>query len=105
MALCAHLAFYLSGDSGAIDQAFRGSGLFRSKWDEQHGEKTYGQMTIDKAIQGCKDFYQVPSAKPLNVANNGDQVTPTQKTIEPDKEPENEPEIKSDSLPFPEGVI
>jgi hypothetical protein len=107
MALCAHLAFYLSGDPGAMDQAFRGTGLFRPKWDQQHGEKTYGQMTIDKAIQSCKEFYQEPSAKPFNVVNNDTRVTPdrTGKTISPENEPEGEPEIKTDTLPFPDDIM
>jgi len=43
------LAFYTK-DAGQIDRMFRGSGLMRDKWDEYHGEQTYGQMTIDKAL-------------------------------------------------------
>lgn len=34
-----------------IDRLFRASGLMRPKWDEQHGELTYGQMTIVKALE------------------------------------------------------
>jgi len=58
LALCSHLAFWFSGDAAAIDAAMRESGLFRPKWDERHGAKTYGEMTIDKALSGSKDFYQ-----------------------------------------------
>ena len=43
------LAFYTK-DSAQIDRLFRQSGLMRAKWDEQHGEQTYGQMTIAKAL-------------------------------------------------------
>lgn len=60
MALCAHLAFWFSSDPAAMDQAFRQSGLMRPKWDRKTGDTTYGQMTIDKAIQGCKEVYQEP---------------------------------------------
>ncbi|MGO9136226.1 MAG: AAA family ATPase [Syntrophales bacterium] len=70
MALCAHLAYYLSGDFLAIDQAFRRSGLFRSKWDERRGGQTYGQMTIDKAIQGCTEFYQESIKSPAHTQKN-----------------------------------
>ena len=39
-------------DSATIDRLFRGSGLFRAKWDEPHTAdgQTYGQMTIAKAL-------------------------------------------------------
>lgn len=59
LALCSHLAFWLDGDATAIDAAFRESGLFRNKWDiKHHGNgQTYGQGTIEKALQGCKSFY------------------------------------------------
>lgn len=49
LALCSHLAYY-TRDAGEIDRYFRQSNLFRPKWDEKHGAKTYGQMTIEKAI-------------------------------------------------------
>jgi len=59
LALCAHLAFWLSSDAGAIDQTFRTSGLFRPKWDEKHfaNGQTYGQSVIKKAIQSTKETY------------------------------------------------
>lgn len=55
------LAFYTK-DPEQIDRIFRRSKLMRSKWDEKHGEKTYGQSTIDKAL--CKVTKQFqPKAK------------------------------------------
>jgi hypothetical protein len=59
LALCCHLAFWLGGDALRIDGLFRQSGLFRPKWDERHcGDgRTYGQMTIDRALEGCTEFY------------------------------------------------
>jgi putative DNA primase/helicase len=53
MALCAHLAYWLSGDPVAIDAAFRESGLYRKKWDEKHYSdgSTYGEHTI-KTVAG-----------------------------------------------------
>jgi hypothetical protein len=50
LALCGMLAFWTGGDAGRVDQLFRQSGLMRSKWDEVHGEQTYGQTTIEKAL-------------------------------------------------------
>ena len=94
MALCAHLAFWFTGDSVAIDEAFRESKLFREKWDHKHFSdgRTYGQATIEEAIRGCKEFYQESiKSTPLETP------TYTQERIEP--------EIKADSLPFPDGVM
>jgi putative DNA primase/helicase len=50
LALCNHLSFHTNGDAHRIDRMFRRSGLFRAKWDEQHGASTYGEKTIEKAI-------------------------------------------------------
>ena len=61
MALCSHLAFWLDGDPGTIDTAFRESGLYRpDKWDKKHHAdgRTYGQATIEKALEGCSSFYR-----------------------------------------------
>lgn len=58
LALCCRLAFWAGRDALRIDRLFRGSGLMRAKWDEKHGEQTYGQMTISKAIGFCKDVYR-----------------------------------------------
>lgn len=51
------LAFYTK-DPVQLDRLFRTSGLMRSKWDEKHGSKTYGQMTIDKALATVTNQYQ-----------------------------------------------
>lgn len=58
LALCSHLAFWFGGDAVAIDEAFRESGLFRKKWTVRHGDRTYGQMTIEKAVASTKEFYK-----------------------------------------------
>lgn len=57
-ALCNYLAFWLGKDPVKMDTAFRASALMRPKWDEVHdGTRTYGDMTIDKAIQDQTDVY------------------------------------------------
>jgi len=50
LALCSILA-WLKLDEPEIDLAFRLSGLFREKWDEKHGDQSYGQKTIAKALE------------------------------------------------------
>lgn len=55
------LAFYTKNPV-QIDRLFRRSGLMRAKWDEQHGEQTYGATTIAKALaKVTKQF--VPKGK------------------------------------------
>lgn len=56
LALVAEIAFWTQ-DEGQIDRLFRGSKLYRPKWDEMHGERTYGAMTIAKALSGGQKTY------------------------------------------------
>lgn len=51
MALCSFLAFWCRKEPAAMDRLFRGSHLMREKWDEQHGDETYGAMTIRRACE------------------------------------------------------
>lgn len=51
LALVGNLMFFCANDAGAADRLFRKSDLFREKWDEKRGEKTYGQLTLDKSVQ------------------------------------------------------
>ncbi len=57
LALCNHLAYWTDGDAAQIDRLMRRSGLMRPKWDEKHGQQTYGQMTIAKALEGRTNGY------------------------------------------------
>jgi len=57
-ALCNYLAFWFGKDPVKMDEAFRHSALMRPKWDEVHdGTRTYGEMTIQNAIDGQIDVY------------------------------------------------
>ena len=61
LALCNMLAFYTDRDAAHMDRLFRQSGLFRPKWDVVHEPatgRTYGQMTVDLAIAGCRETYR-----------------------------------------------
>lgn len=57
MALVGMLCYWLNNDSGLIDEAFRASALYRDKWDELRGNRTYGEMTIQKAVNDCQNIY------------------------------------------------
>lgn len=63
MALCRMLAFWTNRDAVRIVKLFRQSGLMRDKWDERRGNRTYGEMTIEKAIQQTPETYQGDSWK------------------------------------------
>ncbi len=54
-ALCNILAYWTGKDHKRIDSLFRQSRLYRDKWDERRGEQTYGDITIEKAIEGEKE--------------------------------------------------
>ena len=45
-----------------VDQVFRGSGLYRQKWDDKHGANTYGQMTLQKAFSNISNSNQSQSS-------------------------------------------
>jgi hypothetical protein len=52
LALCNFAARKARGNRQEVDRLFRMSGLRRPKWDEKHGAKTYGELTLDKALKG-----------------------------------------------------
>lgn len=57
LALCSFLAFWTNKDATQMDRIFRKSRLYRQKWDEKRGEHTYGEITIQKAMNGCQNTY------------------------------------------------
>jgi hypothetical protein len=54
LALCSILAFYTGNNPDQIDRIFRGSGLYRSKWDRDD----YRNKTIKKAIESATECYR-----------------------------------------------
>ena len=66
LALCSHLAFWTGRDAAKMDTMFRQSGLMRDKWDRQQAGTTYGAITIQKAIEHCREIY-TPKAEPSPV--------------------------------------
>lgn len=53
LAFCNLLAFWCDCDMQLMDEIFRESSLYRPKWDERHGPDTYGNITIQKAVDKC----------------------------------------------------
>ncbi len=60
MAFCGKMAFWVGGDAVMLDRIFRSSRLMRDKWDKVHyaDGRTYGEVTIARAISSCRQFYQ-----------------------------------------------
>ncbi len=56
-ALCHKLSFWTGRDAGRIDRLFRLSGLMREKWDSPRGNGTWGNMTIQNAIENTGAVY------------------------------------------------
>src|SRR5205823_5459450 len=55
MALCALLAYWTNGEPAQMDRLFCQSKLHRAKWDDKRGNTTYGQRTIQNAIDDWRE--------------------------------------------------
>ena len=64
LALCNSLCFWTNGNAVAIDAYFRQSKLMRKKWDKRHGADTYGNMTINKALERWDGTAYRPPGRP-----------------------------------------
>jgi Fe2+ or Zn2+ uptake regulation protein len=87
LALCGVLAYWSGGDRERMDSMFRKSNLMRTKWDEYRGERTYGELTIEKALEGKteSDFWNGPS---LDAHQDGEAVVFTAAELEGMRFPE-----------------
>ncbi|HOO44718.1 MAG TPA: DUF3987 domain-containing protein [Deltaproteobacteria bacterium] len=56
-ALALILAFWCDKNLAQMDRILRASGLYREKWDEKRGAKTYGEMTLERAATLCRETY------------------------------------------------
>lgn len=67
MALCMKLAFWSGKDKAQMDRMFRASGLMREKWDVPHhaGGATYGEETLDRAIESTESVYNPMGDSPI----------------------------------------
>ncbi|MCU4972060.1 DUF927 domain-containing protein [Halobacteria archaeon AArc-m2/3/4] len=67
LALVSKLAFWCACDTEMMDSLFRHSDLMRPKWDSMRGDRTYGEMTIEKAVQSTTDVYQGHTGLPDDI--------------------------------------
>ncbi len=75
-ALASMLAFWTRGNKEQIDRIFRNSKIYRNKWDEKHyaDGSTYGQVTIQKAINYCTKLYEPISVESSEIIKALDDV-------------------------------
>jgi putative DNA primase/helicase len=74
LALLGRLAFYTQNRE-QLDRLFRRSSLYRTEvWDELHGEMTYGERTISRALAGLKITYT--KSGPTVVTTEGFSLKP-----------------------------
>lgn len=57
LAFANDLAFWTGRDYEKMDEIFRESAMYRQKFDNKHGSKTYGQALLDKAIHETQSVY------------------------------------------------
>ena len=67
MAFCRRLAFWSGKNKEQMERIFRSSGLYRQKWDEKHHADgaTYGEETLEKAIESTEDVYSPAGESPV----------------------------------------
>lgn len=67
MAFCHKLAFWSGKNKEQMERIFRSSGLYRQKWDEKHHADgaTYGEETLDKAIESTENVYSPGGDSPV----------------------------------------
>jgi len=56
LAFVSMVAFWTGPDPEMIDAVYRASRLHRDKWDSKRGGRTYGEITIEKAMQHEKYY-------------------------------------------------
>ena len=77
LAFCNILAFWTGKDKEQMDRIFRMSGLYRDKWDRRQGGTTYGNATLDTAVNNCQTVYSTasPSESSIKVDANTGAIT------------------------------
>ncbi len=67
MAFCRKLAFWSGKNKEQMNRIFKSSGLYRQKWNEKHHASgaTYGEETLDKAIESTENVYSPSGDSPI----------------------------------------
>lgn len=80
LALCNLLAYWTNGNAYRMDALFRQSALYREgKWNKRHGADTYGNMTINKALNDFTPY--IPNDYSVSIGAN-EKTAPSAATPE-----------------------
>lgn len=69
LALMSHLAYWTNGDANRMDRLFRQSGLMREKWDERHGDQTYGEKTISRVLSDFQPYVRKQRTSSVDISS------------------------------------
>lgn len=107
-ALANHLAYWTNGNAPQMDRLFRQSGLYASqkiengirKWDKRHGQQTYGNATIQKALANFTAYVPqqrvTKAPEPTASPSAGDLAI---HTVEPQPEQQPAPDFQMQTGP------
>ena len=86
MAFCRKLAFWSGKNKEQMERIFRSSGLYRQKWDEKHHADgaTYGEETLDKAIESTENVYS-PGGDSPSLSSRADIGVPRARLLIPSR--------------------
>lgn len=76
LSFCNMLAFWCRCDVDLMDRIFRSSGLMREKWDRRQSGTTYGALTLQKAVKGCRKVYEPPAQYSVSVGRSAPPKEP-----------------------------
>ena len=106
LALVNDLCYWANGDPQIIDRLFRRSALFREKWNVIHAKgKTYGQLTIEKALQTFTPYAPKSNAEPQIFQAKPDILKPQEKKPAPALEFYSAADLQNDTTPEPEFIV
>ena len=82
LALINYLVFYTQ-DEQQLNRLYANSSLSRDKWDEPHSSdgRTYGKMTLQKAIDDCENFYKEKQATAPTRSRSEFRLTPIKEIL------------------------
>lgn len=82
LALINYLVFFTQ-DEQQLNRLYANSSLSRDKWDEPHSSdgRTYGEMTIQKAIDDCEHFYKPKQATVPTRSRSKLKLTPIKEIL------------------------
>jgi putative DNA primase/helicase len=82
LGLINYLVFYTQ-DKQQLNRLYANSSLSRDKWDEPHSSdgRTYGEMTLQKAIDDCEHFYKPKQATAPTRPRSKFRLTPIKEIL------------------------